>query len=158
MSFIADRSWTEALKIIMGDFHVNGDIPNNMPKLKKATPDQLESLLQYRHGISYPAETMLNYLQPFTRDYTALLIIDDEKTNKTYVETLKGRRLMEIKRGPSAAACLNDKISHVAESIIINLSEHQLTLNRWSAYKLAFIAGLFKKLADNQFGKKGKKK
>lgn len=157
MSFIADRSWTEALKVIMGDFHVGNNIPNNMPKLKKATPDQLESLLQYRHGISYPSPTILNYLQPFTREYTALLIIDDEKTGKTYVETLKGNRLMEIKRGPSDAPFLNDKVSHVEESIIINLSEHQLTLSRWSSYKLAFIAGIFKHLANKQF-KKGKKK
>lgn len=144
MSFNNNPSWTNALSVIMADAHVNNDVPKNMQKLKKASTEQLKSLITYRHGISNPANFILNFLQPFRKGYSALLIIDEEDTNKTYLETLKGIKLMELTRSENGKLKNDQPIVHHDDSIIINLSEHSLQLGRWSLFKLSVFTAFLR--------------
>lgn len=141
MSFTIEPTWNETLKIIMRDTHNGGDIPKNMQALKKATPQQLRSFVSYRHGISNPANGMLNYMQLFQNCYTGLLIIDDAVTGEIFLETLSGKRLMKFERLWAGNDTVGDPIMNSNDSIIINLSQHPLKLSRWGLFKLSVITG-----------------
>ncbi|QXO09814.1 hypothetical protein pEaSNUABM38_00092 [Erwinia phage pEa_SNUABM_38] len=113
-------------------------LPKNMSLLEKATPQQLTSFAVYRTGIKEeltPFMPAMNIIPSPLKKYQALVVVD--RGDKTFIETMDGFKVAKVSRTEHGT---NEPVLNHGKSIIINLSEHSITLNFFAMFFMAFWA------------------